>query len=399
MADEDSPLIYLIAGEASGDLLASRLMTALNKKTSGRVRFTGVGGETMHRLGFQSLYNNSELAVMGMAEVIPRLPKIFKLMQATIADIKEKRPDIVITVDSWSFSDRIHKKIKGLGIPHIHYVAPQVWAWREGRAAKMFGKVDALLTLLPFENKYFTKYGVDTLCVGHPVVEGFSVSGNGAEFRKKYNIPAEATVVSVLPGSRHNEVSYLLPVFARAIKLLSKKIPNLYVVIPTVNAVAGVVSRHSARWGVPVVVLCGKDKEKADAFAASETALAASGTVSLELAIAGVPHIIAYKMSPITVYFAKRLLKIKYVNLINILANSAIIPELLQDSCTPDILADNMEVLLTNKDKAVRQIGLAREQLKKLGFGAEQTPSDKAADKVLALIAQNKENKKKAGKE
>jgi lipid-A-disaccharide synthase len=384
--NEDSPLIYLIAGEASGDLLASRLMAALIKKTDGKVRFAGVGGDTMRQAGFQTLYDNSELAVMGFAEVLPRIPKILKLINMTVKDIADKRPDIVITVDSWSFSERIHKKLKGMKIPHIHYVAPQVWAWREKRAAKVGKKVDALLSLLPFETGYFKKYGLDTTCVGHPVVETCRSLGNGDNFRNKYGIAADRTIISVLPGSRHSEVRYLLPIFADTIRKLQQQIPDLFIVMPTVNAVADTVSKYISACGLPVMVLCGNAQDKADAFAASDIALAASGTVSLELAIAGLPHLIAYKMSPITAYFARRLLKIKYVNLINLIANYEIIPELLQENCTPDILAYNLMNLLKNKEKSRMQIGMARKQLEKLGYGQEKTPSEKAADKVLGII-------------
>jgi len=387
---EKTPLVYLIAGEASGDLLASRLMAALSKKTNGKIRFAGVGGDTMRQAGFQTLYDNSELAVMGFAEVLPRIPKILGMITATVKDIAEKRPDIVITIDSWSFSERIHKKLKGMKIPHIHYVAPQVWAWREKRAMKISEKVDGLLTLLPFEPKYFTRYGLDTVCVGHPVVETCKTLGDGKKFREKYKIPADSTVISVLPGSRHSEIKYLLPVFAETIRKLQQKIPNLYIIMPTVNAVADSVSKYVNSCNLPVMVLCGNQQDKADAFAASDAALAASGTVSLELAIAGVPHLIAYKMSPITVYFARRLLKIKYVNLINLLANHEVIPELLQDDCTPDILVHNLFGLLKNKEKAAMQIGMAKKQLEKIGYGQDTTPSEKAADKVLQIIEQNR---------
>ncbi len=383
---KDIPLIYLIAGEASGDLLGSRLMSALLKKTDGKVRFAGVGGDTMRQAGFKTLYDNSELAVMGFAEVLPRIPKILKLINATVKDIAEKQPDIVITIDSWSFSERIHKKLKGMKIPHIHYVAPQVWAWREKRAEKIKEKVDSLLSLLPFETGYFTKYGLDTVCVGHPVVETCKIPGDADRFKAEHGISPDKKILAVLPGSRHSEIKYLLPVFVETIRKLKEPNPDLQIIMPTVNAVADSVSKYVDACGLPIMVLRGDERDKADAFAASDAALAASGTVSLELAIAGVPHLIAYKMSPVTVYFAKRLLKIKYVNLINLLAGNKIIPEILQENCTPDILSEQITVLLNDKDKAAMQVDLARKQLEKLGYGQETSPSEKAADKVLEII-------------
>ena len=326
MSENDTPLVYIIAGEASGDLLASRLITALQNKTKGKIRFAGIGGETMHRKGFQSLFDNSELAIMGIFEVMPKIPKILTLINKTIKDIKQKNPDILITIDSWSFSNQIHKRLKKVNFPHIHYVAPQVWAWRPKRAAKMKGLIDALLTLFPFENQYFTRYGIDTVCVGHPVVEETFENINPNAFRTKQGINPETPILCLLPGSRHNEVRYLLPVFSETISILKNKIPNLVVVIPTVQAVMGKVADASKNWPVPTIVTLG-DKEKNEAFAASNIALAASGTVSLELAIAKIPQVIAYKLSPLTFLLAKKLLKIKYVNLINIIANNSIIPE------------------------------------------------------------------------
>ncbi len=392
MAENDTPLIYIIAGEASGDLLGARLIAALEKATDGQVRFAGVGGEAMHRKGFESLFDNSELAVMGIFEVVPKIPRILGLIKKTVKDIKQKQPDIVITIDSWSFSDRIHRRLKKVKFPHIHYVAPQVWAWRPKRAAKMKGKVDALLTLLPFENQYFTRYGIDTVCVGHPVVEGFAGNGDAKKFREKQGISPESTLLCVLPGSRHNEVHYLLPIFGETIKLLREKIPNLQVVVPTVQAVMSKVVEASKLWDGSTIVTLG-DKEKAEAFAASDMALAASGTVSLELAMAKVPQVIAYKLSPLTFRLAKRLLKIKYVNLINIMANAPVVPECLQEDCTPKVLAAEVEKLLKDKDARLRQTTKAREFLKKMGYGDEKTPSEKAADKILSLIALPKNGK------
>jgi len=382
------PLVYLIAGEASGDLLASRLMAALKDKTGGKVAFAGVGGATMKEQGFETLFDNSELAVMGLIEVLPRIPKIMRLIGQVVNDIKAKQPDIVITVDSWSFSDNIHRRLRGVNIPHIHYVAPQVWAWKAGRAAKMASKIDGLLTLLPFENKYFTKYGIDTVCVGHPVVEGFISTTVHNDFKKQHNIPQSAKILCVLPGSRHNEIRYLLPIFAKTVRLMQDKYPDLHIVIPTVAAVAKDVEKAVSSWQNTIVLPDIKDKTSA--FAISDLALAASGTVSLELAMAGVPHIIGYKLSPITAYFAKKILKVKFVNLINIIADKPIIPECLQEHCTPLILFQNLQTLLEDKVMASEQRLKAKEVLSQIGYGSKQTPSAKAADKVLDIIAKHR---------
>jgi len=376
--------IYLIAGEPSGDLLGSRLMRAVKKQTKGQVRFYGVGGETMQAEGLKSLFDIKDLAVMGLMEVIPSIPKILKHMNEIVADIREKKPDIVMTIDSYSFAARVHKKLKEAGYekPHVHCVAPQVWAWKKGRAKKIGGFVDHLFCLLPNEAPYFEPHGMKTTFIGHPVVEGGADKGDGAKFRKKYGIDPKATVLCVLPGSRKNEIKYLLPVFRESAEKMMQEIPNLFVVLPTVQTVAEKVKEQLRDWSVPHQVVLG-EKERYDAFAAADVALAASGTVSLELAMAGVPHLIAYKVSPLTAIIVKRLLKIRFVNLLNILADKEIVPELLQDKCNVDKIVDTLKELLDNP----RQ--MTKEGLKKLGLGARQSPSDKLATE-LQKIAEKK---------
>ena len=216
--------IYLIAGEPSGDLLGSRLMRALRAKTGGNVEFFGLGGDTMEAEGLKSVFDISDLAVMGLVEVIPSIPKVLRRIRQTVSDIRKVQPDIVVTIDSWSFSSRVHKALRKLklGIPQLHYVAPQVWAWKKKRARTMYKYIDALMTLLPQEPKYFTPYHLETTFVGHPVIESEVLHADGEAFRAKYGIPADKKVIAVLPGSRHNEVAKLLPVFLEASKMLLK---------------------------------------------------------------------------------------------------------------------------------------------------------------------------------
>ena len=205
--------VYLIAGEPSGDLLGSRLMRALESKTNGNVEFYGLGGDTMEHQGLKSLFDISDLAVMGLVEVIPSIPKVLKRIKQTVNHIKRIKPDIVITIDSWSFCSRIHKALRklNLGIKQVHYVAPQVWAWKKRRAKTMYKYVDTLLALLPNEPQYFTKHHLPTYFVGHPVIESDALKADGDVFRKKYGIEPSKQIISILPGSRHTEVTKLLP--------------------------------------------------------------------------------------------------------------------------------------------------------------------------------------------
>lgn len=377
--------VYLVAGEPSGDLLASRLMRALKKKTGGAVRFYGVGGETMAQEGLTSLFDSSELAVMGLMEVIPSIPRILKRISQTVRDIVDKKPDVVVTVDSWSFSARVNKalKAKKTGIPQFHYVAPQVWAWKKKRAKTCGRYIDELFALLPYEPPYFEPYGLKTDFVGHPVVEGGASKGDGAAFRKEYGIAADAPLLCVLPGSRRSEIKYLLPVFQETVARLKQKYPSLRVVVPTVATVAEKVKKAVASWDVPVTVVTG-EKARYDAFAAANAALAASGTVALELAMARVPYCIAYKMNPISSFLAPLVVKGKYVNLVNILADKLIVKEFLLKNCRADWLTNEVDLLLSDETYRQTQISQASQVLNLLGAGQAETPSDKVADILLA---------------
>lgn len=376
--------VYLIAGEPSGDLLGSRIMRALEKQTQGMVSFFGVGGETMAKEGLNSLFDISDLAVMGFVEVVPSIPRILRHLNEIVADIQDKKPDIVMTIDSFSFSVRVHQKLKkaGIRIPHVHCVAPQVWAWKKGRAKTLGQYVDRLFCLLPSEPAYFTPYGLKADFVGHPVIEGGADKGDGTAFRTRHNIATEAMVLCVLPGSRKNEIQYLLPIFKEVVERLYRANQNLFVVIPTVDTVAVQLKKEFDGWFVPHVIVQG-EKERYDAFATAQVAIAASGTVSLELAMAGVPHLIAYKVSKLSGYIARKLLKIKFVNLINLLTNRAVIPELLQEDCTAEKILETITKLIQNREQNTRE-GLLR-----LGVGQGQTPSERIASIIIEMVEKN----------
>ena len=378
--------VFLAAGEPSGDLLAARLMRALKKQTKGAVSFSGVGGEAMRAEGMASLFPISDLSVMGFWEVLPSIPRILRRIRETVASVEREKPDIVITVDSWSFSKQVHLRLqkKGIRIPHIHYVAPQVWAWKEKRARQIKKWVDHLLLLLPFEEKYFAPYGMAMTYVGHPVIEGGADQGDAERFFKAHKLSEKDVILTVLPGSRKTEIKYLLPVFRETVAQLVKKYPKLRVVIPTVETVKRKVEQETTSWPVKPVIVTG-EKERYDAFAASRAALSASGTVSLELSMAGVPHLIAYKVSPVSAWLVRRLIKIKYVNLVNILADEKIIPELLQEDCNSTQIMLELEKLMTDEGRVQQKRAAA--VLRQLGAGKKETPSEKAGEVVRKLIA------------
>ena len=380
------PLVYLIAGEPSGDLLAGRLMAALRDFTDGSVRFAGIGGEAMREEGLESLFPQADLAVMGLAEVLPRIPRILRRLRQTLADIEAKKPDVIVTVDSWGFTGRVAKALKKAGstIPRVHYVAPMVWAWKEKRVHQLAARVDRLLCLLPNETEAFERAGLKSVHVGHSVLESGAETGDGASFRARYGIPSQAPLLCVLPGSRRSETSRLLHVFRDTVALLAEARPELQVVVPTVETVAAEVEAEVAQWPVPVTVVKGR-AARYDAFAASQVALAASGTVALELALARLPMVIAYRLSPITAFLARRLIKIKFACLINLLLDRAVVPELLLDDCRPEKLAPALIPLFDSENARTEQLVGAAEALKRLGLGGE-SPSHRAAREVLSMI-------------
>jgi lipid-A-disaccharide synthase len=381
---QTGPLIFLVAGEPSGDLLGARLMAALTAQTGGRVRFAGVGGAAMAREGLNSLVPIAELSVMGLLEVIPHLPRILGHLRRTVQAARRLRPAAVVTIDSPNFSLEVAKRLAGGGAPLIHFVAPSVWAWKPWRARRIARYLDHLLTLLPFEPPYFERHGLATTFVGHPAVEA-PAGGDPRVFRQDHGIPEAALLLCVLPGSRRGETARLLPIFRDTLALLRTSVPDLHVVVPTVPNVADDVAAAARDWPVPAAVL--RDPAaKYDAFAASDAALAASGTVAVELAVAGVPSVIAYRLSPLTGFLAKRLLKVRYVSLPNLLLDRAAQPEFLQGHCTPANLAGALERLLTDPAARAAQKADAAAAVAQLTSGGD-SPSQRAARCILDLIA------------
>ena len=384
--ENDEKLVYIVAGEPSGDLLASRMMQALRDKHP-NIRFAGMGGETMTALGFKSLFDISEISVMGIFEVLPKLRLIMRRLKQVAKDIRERQPDIIVTVDSWGFVHQLLARLKKEGnhIPKYHYVAPQVWAWRKGRAKTVARLVDHLMTLLPFEPPYFEKYGLECTFVGHPVIENTAgLSCDTLAFRKRYGIPEQCTLISVLPGSRLSEIKRLLPVFKTTIRQLKKEFPDLHLAIPTVAAIAHQVEAAFADFEAPHCIIQGQ-YERYAAFRSSVFAIAASGTVSLELAACGTPHVIAYKFGYVANKLFKHFAYSKYANLVNILADKFVIPEFILENCRHSLITPVVLDLMKHPDKAKAQVSEAQRHLLKLKPD-NAMPSEKAAETIMTVL-------------
>ena len=380
--------IFIIAGEASGDILGANLMRAL-RELHPEVKFYGVGGRKMAVEGLNSLFPMEELSVMGVAEVVPRLFHILYRIRQTAHEIEKVRPQAVITIDSPDFCFRVIKRLKSrlTNIPCIHYVAPSVWAWRPGRAETVSKFLDHILTLLPFEPPYFLRHGLQATFVGHPVVERLENRGEGDRFRKKHKLKQDQPVLCMLPGSRMSELSRLLDKFSETADIVLRNKHNAVIVIPTLPHLKSYIDKFFVGKGInPILVY--DEEEKFDAFAASQIAIAASGTVSLELAMTDTPHIIAYKLSPVSAFLAKHLIRTPYVNLINILLNRRVVPELLLEQCEPGPMSQELLRLMGNKEARAAQLMDFREALIKIGLGDPETPSHRAARAVMDVIEQ-----------
>jgi len=378
--------IFLVAGEASGDLLGANLMRAL-KAQRPDVQFFGVGGKNMQAEGIESLFPMEELSVMGLAEVLPRLFKIMARIRKTRKAVLRKKPHALITIDSPDFCFRVVKQVKARSkdIPCIHYVAPSVWAWRPKRAEKVAKFLDHILTLLPFEPPYFTRHGLDATFVGHPVVEKIDSRGDGARFREKYSLKQNQPVFCMLPGSRMSELSRLLDKFCETADIVLRHRHQAVIVIPTLPHLKPYIEKFFTGKGInPIIVT--DDQDKYDCFAAGTAALAASGTVTLELAMADTPHIIAYKLNPASAWVAKHLVKTPYVNLINILLRRPVVPELLLEDCEPQPMSRALLRLMDDKDARSQQLMDFREALIKIGLGDPLSPGERAANAVLGVI-------------
>ena len=380
---ERGPLIYLIAGEPSGDLLGGRLMKALRAQTAGAARFVGLGGAQMQAEGLDSLFPIDELAVMGLFEVVPHIRRLLRRIDETVADAIAAKPDALVTIDAPAFSLRVSRRLTGRGITLIHYVAPSVWAWKPGRARKIAHFLDHLMALLPFEPPYFETHGLATSFVGYPAIEEAGRKTDPKGFRKRHGIAAGAPIICALPGSRVGEVHRHVGLFAATLARLAARHDGLTAIVPTLPSLRALIETVVRDWPVPTIIV--GPEEKYDAFAAADVALAASGTVSVELAVAKVPCVVTYRLNWLTALIAGMLLKTKYVSPVNIVLGRPAQPEYLQHRATPASLEQAISAYLGNHDACRVQAADCAEALMQMGLGGEK-PSTRAARAILAAI-------------
>jgi len=380
----------LICGEPSGDQLGGQLMAALKALTNDNIQITGVGGAAMAAQGLTSLFPLSDTAVMGLREVVPKIPKILARVREAADFALATRPDAVVLIDSPDFTHRIARRLKRADptIRTVNYVAPQVWASRAYRARKMARYFDLVLALLPFEPAFFEQYGLRTIFVGHPVLERSSRMMGGGALRARLGIAKDTKLLVVLPGSRTSEIRFILPVFREAVRLIAQRVPGLVTVLPTVPHVSARVRNGAADWPTPLHILESED-DKFAAFDTADVALAASGTVTTELALSRTPMVSAYRVGNITYTLARPLFRFKYFTLVNLLLDRKAVAEFLQSDTTPKALSDAVVELFTNSTAAALQVKSLDEAMGLLGQGHEQ-PSLRAAAALIEFARENR---------
>jgi lipid-A-disaccharide synthase len=374
--------VYLVAGEPSGDNLGGAVMAGL-KTLVPDVEFSGVGGAMMAEQGLDSRFPMSELSVMGIAEVLPKYRQLKRRIRECAGEVLRLQPDVLLTIDSPDFCLRVARLVKAQSdIKTVHYVAPSVWAWREGRAAKMARVIDHVLALLPFEPPLMQAAGMGCDFVGHPVVAIEQAAAQDCtDFRTHHGIDT-APLLLVLPGSRRGEVERLAPVFGKTLERIIADRPDIRVVVPAADAVAARVRELVSTWPCDVLVVGSDGNEKRAAFGAADVALAASGTVSLELAAANTPMVIAYDMNWISRVLIARLLKTDTVTLVNLVSETRVVPEFLGKNCEPAKIAAGVLDVLANPGAQNDAMTLTMDRL---GRGGE-APGLRAARAVMSVV-------------
>jgi len=382
------PLIYFIVGEPSGDQIGGHLIRALKRRTAGAVEFGGIGGPVMAAAGLESLFPIDLFSVMGL-DYVPRLRSILRRMKQLEQDIAIRRPDCVVTIDAQALSGHMGRRLARRGETLVHYVAPTVWAWRPGRARVIARRLTHLLTIFPFEAPWFEPLGLPVTFVGHPAAEPDPPDPDAvAGFRRRH--AGDGPALCLLPGSRRKEVRRQLPVFRAAIERLKDGGPPPVCLMPTVAAVREQAMALTADWPAPLVPLPADDT-KYLAFAAADAALAASGTVTVELAIAGTPTVVTYNLPWLEGKLARLLVNTPFVSAVNIAAREAIIPEYLLEQCRPEPIADALAPIL--RDPALRRAQAARIRAVAQTLSVPgRKPSDIAADAILGIIREKTRN-------
>jgi lipid-A-disaccharide synthase len=385
-----APKIFLIATEESGDRLGASLMRVLRQRLGDAVQFGGVGGQSMAQEGLVSLFAISELSIVGLTAVLRQLPKISRLIRRTAAAVIEASPDILVIIDSPDFTHRVARRVRARdpSIPIINYVSPSVWAWRAGRARAMCAYVDHVLALLPFEPEQYRKLR-GPLCsyVGHPLSEQIGTLRPAPEEQQRRD--SQPPVLLVLPGSRRSEIGHHMAAFGETLRCLVAQGATFEAVLPTMPHLQEAIADALKSWPVKPRIVIG-EQEKRAAFRTARAALAQSGTVTLELALAGVPMVTGYKIGAVEAWILRRAIRVSSVILANLVIGENVIPEFLQEQCVPEKLAAALRDVLEDTPARQRQLD-AFARIDKLMSTGNEPPSVRAAEVVLPMLRKSRE--------
>ncbi|MFH1021016.1 MAG: lipid-A-disaccharide synthase [Pseudomonadota bacterium] len=376
----NAPQIMLVAGEASGDMHGAKLVAAMREQAPD-LAVCGIGGPALAGQGMEILYDSSRLAVVGIVEVISHLGFIREAMHALEKRLREQPPGLLILIDYPDFNLILAKKAKRLGIPVFYYISPQVWAWRSGRVKTIKKLVDRMAVILPFEKDFYQRRGMEVEYVGHPLLDTVRAAIPRAEFLQSLGLAPDSTVIGILPGSRRREIAGMLPVFLAAAELMRAQLEKPVFVLPLAPTLSedDLLVNGLAEAGIEVRVI---RENRYELMAACNAVMAASGTVSLELAILNVPMVVSYRVSPLTYFLGRRLIKVQYASLVNLVAGREVVPELLQHEAVPKKIAMATIRLVAEQTERARMLaGLAEVRERLGGAGA----SARAARLALSL--------------
>ncbi len=390
--EQQSPLIALVAGEVSGDILGAGLINAL-KLHYPNARFIGVAGERMQKAGCETLFEMEELAVMGLAEVVKHLPRLLKRRKQVIETMLAMKPDIFIGIDAPDFNLTVEEKLKAQGIKTIHYVSPSVWAWRQNRIHKIARATNLVLAFLPFEKAFYDRFNVPCRFIGHTMADAIPLKPNRTEACNMLGIDEQQRYVAILAGSRASEIHFLAEPFLKTAQILQEKHPDLQFLVPMVNekrraqfeAVKAQVAPN-----LQINIINGNARQ---AMIAAECTLLASGTAAFEAMLCKSPMVVGYKMKPMTYWLAKKLVKTDYISLPNLLANEPLVPELIQDECNPENLAWYLNRYLSDDADSQKQKNELKQRFTQLHKLIQCDADSQAAQAVVELLNHTPEAK------
>lgn len=383
--NKKNPTIALVAGEVSGDILGAGLIRQL-KIHYPQARFIGIAGPRMLAEGCESLVDMEELSVMGLAEILKHLPRLLKIRNNVIQTMLREKPDVYIGIDAPDFNLGVELKLKANGIKTIHYVSPSVWAWRQNRIHKIAKATHQVLAFLPFEKAFYDKFNVPCRFVGHTMADAVPLKPNRIEARQRLNLDANQRYLAILVGSRGSEVAFLTEPFLQTALLLKQRFPDLQFLVPLVNEKRRAQFAAIKAQVAPNLAMHVIDGNARQVLIAADAALLASGTAALEAMLCKSPMVVGYKMKALTYCLAKRLVKSKYISLPNLLADEMLVPEMIQEECTPALLAEKLAVYFSTEEAALEHRRVLIQRFTDLHRLIQCGADQQAAQAVIDLL-------------